>query len=147
MPRRPDSRERLLSGTALRRRPGQPNPELESNSATAGSQAESTVPVARGTAARRNRALKLSEQPQPSRPTGARRPGVLSSSPIANIVRSQPIPPPAKYRRRAHSLRRQRVQQLACGRQQPTPEQALRWIHRKRCPHALGPRRRRASAQ
>ena len=92
MPRRPDSRERLLSGTALRRRPGQPNPELESDSAAAGSQAESTVPVARGTAARRNRALKLSEQPQTSRPTGAKRPLVQGSSPMANVVPSPSRP-------------------------------------------------------
>ena len=88
MPRRPDSRERLLSGTALRRRPGQPKPELESDSGAAGSKAENTVPVARGTAARRNRALKLSEQIQPSRPTGARRPAVLGRGPTTTTVSS-----------------------------------------------------------
>ena len=71
MPRRPEPRERPLTGTAPRRRPGQPNPALESDSAAAGSSPEGTVPIARGTAARRNRSLKLSEQPQ-TRPPGVR---------------------------------------------------------------------------
>ena len=71
MPRRPEPRQRPLTGTALRRRPGQPNPALESDSAAAGSSPEGTVPIARGTAARRNRSLKLSEQPQ-TRPPGVR---------------------------------------------------------------------------
>ncbi len=71
MPRRPESRERLLSGTALRRRPGQATPEAEPSSTSADAGAES-LPAARGTAARRSRALKLTEQPQ-TRPTGNRR--------------------------------------------------------------------------
>ena len=71
MPRRPEPRERPLTGTAPRRRPGQPSPALESDSAASGSSPEGTVPIARGTAARRNRSLKLSEQPQ-TRPPGVR---------------------------------------------------------------------------
>ena len=82
MPRRPEPRERPLTGTAPRRRPGQPNPALESDSAAAGSSPEGTVPIARGTAARRNRSLKLSEQPQ-TRPPGVRR------QPVSGVFDSQ----------------------------------------------------------
>ena len=74
MPRHPEQRHRLQAGTALRRRPGPPNIEPETSSDSAVPSPESPGPAARGTAARRSRALKLSEQPQTStRPTGARR--------------------------------------------------------------------------
>ena len=93
MPRRPEPRVRLLSGTALRRRPGQPTPEVEPSSPSADASAAST-PAARGTAARRSRTLKLSEQP-PIRPTGNRRRAPLNdvpsrSTPVAVSLPNKP---------------------------------------------------------
>ena len=73
MPRRSDPRERLLFGTALRRRPGQATTEPEPNSDSNSSSPKSDLPVARGTAARRLRALKLGDQSRSSPASGPRR--------------------------------------------------------------------------
>ena len=93
MPRRQDQRERPLSGTAQRRRPGQPNAALEPDSAANGPSPQSMAPVARGTAARRNRSLKLSEQPQ-TRPTGVRRRGA-ASTPVSSTSAAATSPVPS----------------------------------------------------